>query len=78
VAAFFSSDYIESAMACAEYNKLEDGSFYGRIPLCRGAIAFGSTVDECETELRSTLEDWLVVGFKLGHLARHPLIGDDG
>jgi predicted RNase H-like HicB family nuclease len=54
-------------MADAEYDKLEDGSFSGRIPLCTGAIAFGSTLHQCETELRSTLEDWLVVGFKLGH-----------
>jgi predicted RNase H-like HicB family nuclease len=54
-------------MADAEYDKLEDGSFSGRTPRCKGAIGFGSTLHQCETELRSTLEDWLVVGFKLGH-----------
>ena len=75
---FFSSDYIERAMADAEYDKLEDGSFSGRIPLCWGAIAFGSTLHECETELRSTLEDRLVMGFQLGQSARPPLIGDKG
>jgi hypothetical protein len=67
VTSFFSSDYIERAMADAEYDKLEDGSFSGRIPRCKGAIGFGSTLHQCEAGLRSTLEDWLVVGFKLGH-----------
>lgn len=61
------SEYIDSAMAQAEYDKLEDGSFSGRIPPCKGVIAFGTTLHECETELRSTLEDWLLVGLKLGH-----------
>lgn len=51
----------------AEYDKLEDGTFSGRIPPCKGVIAFGSTLRACEDELRSTLEDWIVVGLKLGH-----------
>lgn len=64
---FIISGYIELAMAQAEYDKLEDGSFSGRIPSCKGVIAFGSTLHECATELHSTLEDWLLVGFKLRH-----------
>jgi predicted RNase H-like HicB family nuclease len=64
---FIISEYIEGAMGQAEYDKLEDGSFSGRIPSCKGVIAFGSSLPECENELRSTLEDWLLVGFKLGH-----------
>jgi len=61
------SEYLNQAMAQAEYDKLEDNSFAGRIPPCKGVIAFGSTLRECESELRSTLEDWLLLGFKLGH-----------
>lgn len=61
------SEYIESALAQAEYDKLEDGSFAGRIPSCKGVLAFAATLRECENELRSTLEDWLLVGLKLGH-----------
>ncbi|HSU52767.1 MAG TPA: type II toxin-antitoxin system HicB family antitoxin, partial [Candidatus Dormibacteraeota bacterium] len=30
-------------------------------------VAFGKTLSQCEKELRSTLEDWLVVGLRLGH-----------
>jgi predicted RNase H-like HicB family nuclease len=54
-------------MAQAEYDKLEDGSFSGRIPPCKGVVAFGDTLRACEDELRSTLEDWLLLGLKLGH-----------
>lgn len=61
------SDYIDRAMGQAEYYKLEDDSFAGRIAGCKGALAFGSTLRECEDELRSTLEDWILVGLKLGH-----------
>ena len=61
------SDYLENALAQAEYDKLEDGTFFGRIPSCKGVVAFGATLRECETELRSTLEDWVLVGLKLGH-----------
>ena len=59
--------YIDMALARAEYDKLEDGTFSGRIPGCKGVIAFGKTLRECESELQSTLEDWIFVGLKLGH-----------
>jgi predicted RNase H-like HicB family nuclease len=61
------SEYLERAMAQAEYDKLEDGTFSGCITSCKGVIAFGATLRECEDELRSTLEDWLLLGLKLGH-----------
>ena len=61
------TDYVERAMAQAEFDKLEDGSFYGRIESCKGVVAFGKTLKECENELHSTLEDWVLVGLKLGH-----------
>ncbi|RKZ41734.1 MAG: type II toxin-antitoxin system HicB family antitoxin [Gammaproteobacteria bacterium] len=60
--------YIESALAEAEYDKLEDGTFCGTIPLCKGVIAFGNTLKQCENELQSTLEEWVLLGLKLGHL----------
>ena len=64
---FILTEYVDNAMALAVYDKLEDGSFVGRIPSCKGVIAFGATLRECEDELRSTLEDWILVGLKLGH-----------
>jgi predicted RNase H-like HicB family nuclease len=64
---FTLTEYINQALAHAIYDKLEDGTFAGRIPLCKGVVAFAPTLRECEDELRSTLEDWILVGFKLGH-----------
>jgi predicted RNase H-like HicB family nuclease len=61
------TDYIDQAMAQAEYDKLEDGTFCGRIPVCKGVVAFGNTLRQCQDELRATLEDWIFVGLKLGH-----------
>jgi len=61
------SDYLDRALAQAEYDKLEDGTFFGRIPLCKGVVTFAATLRECENELRSVLEDWVLVGLKLGH-----------
>jgi len=71
---FTLTDYINYALEYAEYDKLEDGSFAGRISKCKGVIAFGKSLRECENELRSTLEDWILVGLKLGH--RLPVINE--
>ena len=60
------SEYLGHALAQAEFDKLEDGTFSGRIPVCIGVIAFGGTLRVCEEELRSALEDWLLLGLKLG------------
>lgn len=70
---FVLSDYIESALDQAEYEKLEDGSYSGSIPVCPGVIAFAGSLKGCERELRSVLEDWLLLGLKLGH--HLPVIG---
>jgi predicted RNase H-like HicB family nuclease len=61
------SDYIEQALAKAVYDKLDDGTFAGRIPMCKGVVAFAGTLRECEQELHSVLEDWILLGFKLKH-----------
>jgi len=69
---FILSNYIEKAISQAIYDKLEDGSYSGKIPVCKGVVAFGKTLKECEIELHSTLEEWIVMGLKLGH--KLPLI----
>ncbi len=69
---FTLTHYIDSALSYAEYEKLEDRSYAGRIPKCKGVIAFAKTLKECEDRLRSTLEDWILVGLKFGH--RLPVI----
>jgi len=66
---FILTEYVEQAITHAVYDKLEDGTFAGRIPPCKGVVAFGATLRECEVTLHSTLEDWILFGLKL----RHPL-----
>jgi predicted RNase H-like HicB family nuclease len=61
------TDYVEAALTRGVVEKLEDGSYGGRIPGCAGVVAFGSTLQECQDSLRSTLEDWILLGLKLGH-----------
>ena len=61
------SDYVGEAMAQAAFQKLEDGSYAARIPSCAGVVAFGTSLRECENELRSTLEEWILLGLQLKH-----------
>ena len=42
--------YIDSALFHAEYDKLEDGTFSGRIPGFKGVITFRKTLRECEND----------------------------
>jgi len=58
-------DYIAAALKSAQYEKLDDGKYCGTIRTCPGVIAFAATLYECQEELRSVLEDWLIV--KLRH-----------
>ena len=61
------SDYVGEALGQAAFEKLEDGSYAGRISPCPGVVAFGTSLRECENELRSTLEDWILIGLQLKH-----------
>jgi len=65
---FTLSHYIERAMAQAAFELLDDGTYTGRIPPCIGVIAFGKSKLECAEELRSTLEDWILIGLRFGDL----------
>ncbi|OHB39335.1 MAG: hypothetical protein A2Y09_01750 [Planctomycetes bacterium GWA2_39_15] len=60
-------------MSKAVYEKLEDGNFVGKIPLCSGVIAFGENLYQCQEELRSAFEGWLIV--KIRHGDKLPVIG---
>lgn len=58
--------YIDSAMRRAIYEKLEDGTYWGEIPLCPGTNACKPTLLECQDELRSVLEDWILLSLQDG------------
>jgi predicted RNase H-like HicB family nuclease len=59
--------YIQTAMHQAVYELLDDGTFYGEIPTCPGVLSNATTLEACREELQSTLEEWLILGLRLGH-----------
>ena len=70
---FALTSYIEAAMEIASYEKLEDDTYGAEILGLEGVIAFGKTLNQCQTELRSTLEGWILLGLHLGHTL--PVVG---
>ena len=59
--------YIQAAMRAAKYEIIEDDTYYGNIPGFQGVWASANTLETCREELQSALEDWLVLGLRLGH-----------
>ena len=60
------TEYLEAAIRRAVYDQLEDKTYCGRIPECPGTIAFGRTLYDCQNELKSVLEGWLLVKIRHG------------
>ncbi len=59
--------YIRAAMRLAKYEILEDHTYYGEIPGFQGVWANAETLEACREELQSALEDWLILGLRMGH-----------
>ena len=60
------SKYIQAAMERAHYEILEDGTYYGEIPECRGVWATADTLEACRRELQEVLEEWLILKIRDG------------
>ena len=55
-------------MRRAKYEILpDDGTYYGEIPGFHGVWANADTLEECREELQEVLEEWIVLGLRLGH-----------
>jgi predicted RNase H-like HicB family nuclease len=61
------TDYIREAMRVAHYELMENSRFFATIPGLKGLWAEEATLEACREELQSTLEDWLMLGIRLGH-----------
>jgi predicted RNase H-like HicB family nuclease len=61
------TDYIHAAMGLARYEVLEDGATYGEIPGLDGVLATADTLEGCRAELQAVLEEWIILGLRLGH-----------
>jgi len=59
--------YIQNAMKLAKYEILADGQYYGEITGFQGVWAQAENLETCREELLSALEDWLVLGLRMGH-----------
>jgi hypothetical protein len=72
------TDYIRAAMSSAvyEYVTEDDGTatVFGSIPDLSGVWCSEPTYPDCQRELQSTLEDWLLLGLRLGHAL--PIVGN--
>ena len=58
------TEYMGQAMALAQIEKTEDGRYFASIPDFKGLWADADTRIGCLTELRSALEEWLVVALR--------------
>jgi predicted RNase H-like HicB family nuclease len=62
------SSYIQIAMSKAHYEILPDGEgYYGKIEGLQGVWANGNNLDACRKELQEVLEEWILLGLKMGH-----------
>lgn len=60
--------YINAAMRKARYEILPDGEgYFGTIEGLQGVWANADTLEACQEELREVLEEWIVLGLKMGH-----------
>lgn len=54
-------EYVDDALRRAQYDKLEDGTFYAEVPELRGVLATGDTLEACRTQLGEVVEEWILV-----------------
>lgn len=61
------TNYIQAAMRQAKYELLEDGTFYGSIPSCKGVWSSEDSLERCREDLQEALEGWIILGLRHGH-----------
>lgn len=54
-------------MRLAKYEIFEDKTYDGELPGFKGVWANADSLDACREELQSALEDWLILGLRMGH-----------
>jgi predicted RNase H-like HicB family nuclease len=60
--------YINAALRKAHYEILPDGEgYFGAIEGLQGVWAQADTLEGCREELREVLEEWIILGLKMGH-----------
>ncbi|MGB0385378.1 MAG: type II toxin-antitoxin system HicB family antitoxin [Ardenticatenaceae bacterium] len=59
--------YMQAAMRHAEYEMIEDNTFFGEIRGFQGVYANTDTLELCREQLQEVLEGWIMLGLRLGH-----------
>ncbi len=62
------TSYINAALRKAHYELLPDGEgYFGTIEGLQGVWAQGDTLEACREELQEVLEEWIILGLRMGH-----------
>jgi predicted RNase H-like HicB family nuclease len=62
------AEYMKAAMQQATYKLLDGGEgYFGEIPEFQGLWVNAPTLEACQVELEEALEEWILLGLKLGH-----------
>ena len=69
------TEYINAALHKAQYEILPDGEgYFGKIEGLKGGWANAATLEECREELKEVLDEWILVGLKMGYFI--PIINE--
>jgi Uncharacterised protein family (UPF0150). len=60
------SEYIQAALALAEYEIIDNDEYCVTVPGLRGIIATGKTIEECRKDLIGVIEEWITLRLRLG------------
>jgi predicted RNase H-like HicB family nuclease len=55
------SKYLDKKLKSATYKTLRDGNYFGEVPGLSGVWASAKNLEDCRTELKEVLEDWLLL-----------------
>lgn len=61
------SPYIRMALKLAQYERLDDGTYYGEIPGFTGVFSNAANLEDCREQLQEVLEGWITLGLQQGH-----------
>jgi predicted RNase H-like HicB family nuclease len=62
------TSYLDAAMRHAHYELIDGGAtVYAEIRELPGVYATSPSVEECRTELREVLEEWVLLGLTMRH-----------
>ena len=58
------AEYINKAIEEAEFERMENGRYFGKASKFKGLWAEGKTTDDCRYELTEALESWILLAIK--------------